>query len=82
MIRSLTGTIKSPFTIVWTTRGSLRVKSFDRAITLVYVSLGRKLREMVGLLLSNLIISCKIDGVFEPFAKNNLQSILAIDLNL
>jgi len=81
MIRSLTGTIKSPFTIVWTTRGSLRVKTLDKAMTLACVSKTmRKGRE--GLLLSNLIVSGKVDRVFEPFAEYNLEPILAIDLNL
>lgn len=39
MIRSLTGTINSPLTMVWAIRGSLRVKSFDKAITLEYVNI-------------------------------------------
>jgi len=38
MIRSLTGTINSPLTMVWAIRGSLRVKSFDKAITLERVN--------------------------------------------
>jgi len=81
MILSLTGTMRSPLTVVCTTRGSLRVKSFDKAMTLGLVS-RRSTKGTEDLLLSNLIVTCEVDGVLEPLAENDLQAVLAIDLNL
>ncbi len=81
MIRSLVGMIKSPLTIVWMTRGSFKLYSFDKAITLDMVRGGLSER-LEDLLLSNLVVSCKVDRVLKPLAKNDLESILTINLNL
>jgi hypothetical protein len=81
MILSLLGMMRSPLTIVWTIRGSFKAYIFERAITLQRSACGLMDHRM-NLLLSDLIVPCEIDGIFQPLAKNDLQAILSINLNL
>ena len=81
MILSLLGMMRSPLTIVWTTRGSFKAYSFERAMTLQQ-SVYSLITHQMDLLLSNLIVSSKVDGILQPLAKNDLQAILSVNLDL
>lgn len=72
IIRSLVGIMRSPFTIVWATRGSLSVKSLERAITLANRISNEISINLGNLLLSDLVVADKADRVLKPFAEDNL----------
>ena len=40
------------------------------------------IRNRICLLLSDLIVTCKVDGMLKPLAQHNLKTTLAVDLDL